>query len=148
MAALTSTQVVPLRRTALLWLHVLGASTLALTLLSRENLSLTFVFAGGPRLGGGLSAALVVFPVVLPYAVSFAVCRHAVPYNRSYTWLTAGIVGLGTIIGVGLLVRGISTGGLLLFAVALFAVLLGVGRNLSERQRIEMPNNRSSGRDA
>ena len=119
-----------LRRTALLWLHILCAGVAAFALLSRENLSLTYIFFGGSQTRG-VGVAFAVLPVILPFLFSFLLCKRTIPTRASLTYLYTFTLLIGTVAAVWRIALANSLGGVLLVALALTVGLVVVASTMN-----------------
>jgi hypothetical protein len=124
------------RRTGLLWLHFICGGAAAFALVDKENPSITFVF-GSVRLSG-FRMALIVLPAALPYLVSFAISKHAIPTRSLYFWLYAMTLLIGTTVGLWFMTRANSVGSALLILlmqiVAFSIIALSIDEHLRNRR--------------
>jgi hypothetical protein len=93
------TRIDPLRRTILLWIHILCATTLSIALLNRESPSLPFILTNR-RAAGGLWPVLAVLPAIFPFLVSFMLSRDNIPTRKEVTLIFVIVLLGGTAVGV------------------------------------------------
>ena len=82
----------------LVCLHLVCAGAAGFALLSRKNISLSFLMSGA-RLAGA-SGAFLALPAAWPYIASFVVSRNVVPPRNAYLAIYAGVLLLSTVAGV------------------------------------------------
>jgi hypothetical protein len=84
---------VALRRTGLIWVHIVCAAVAGFALISQESLTFHFV-TGRAGMPG------IVLPAVWPYLVSFLIARDVAPSRGVYLALYTAVVIFVTIGGV------------------------------------------------